>query len=1271
MLKTLFFSLTLTIVYSSVFSQNRETIDLTEILPGSFSVYQSENLSSWIVSNPEIYVTPDGQVLYLGASGTDYKVTPLPGSWVEIDLGLVSSEFKSPEIKPASATNLPRLSKQIGFLEGRKMTISQVFTVESILPVFSPQLSVKKGALAEDQLSQFSTGKWVRFTLPEEGVFKLTASDLKNAGFSEQNDPRNLTVYSSAGFKPELMGSTEIPLLSEKPESAQWDPEQIWYFYSETSKGLTYTTTKNGMSFFDDIYTNDHFVFVGFKNSAGARIEKISGTLIANAEEVTTGKAMVWDNPDVENILKSGEKWYSQRISANSSMMITKKLLDYKTDTPVNLSSAVICQYDYSITARMSIKESGKDIVKDIITGGSNPANYNSQVATGRTVSGVITSLQSDRAILEYALVSPGSAIGWVDWFTLEYQRDLQLPKSKADFYFPGLIAEKPVNIWLKGFENSSQVVFNITDPLKPEVVNPEIMAGEVRFGWTLKPRVANRFFVFNKVSGVTPVSSLPSLQITSPELSSAFSPGINYIIVAPKAFSPAVKRLLAHREKQGWLGSPAYVEDIYLVYSGGKQNAPAIRKFLADVYEAGGQKLKNVLLFGDASFDVKGINGSKPFPGIIPTFESSESLIIDYTHCSDDEYSQISAQEQFSVGVGRIPVSTLTDAENMVDKLINYDLGSDQGDWRSLVTMVADDGLTAEGDDFDLHTSNAETVATQIPSYLSKRKIYTVSYPTITTSGGRRKPEVTSALLDVFNQGSAIINFSGHGNTKVWTHERVFDIGTFLPRLSNKNRLSFLITATCDFGKFDDPDDQSAAEMLVTNKETGVAGIFTTTRLVYTDKSIDGNNNLALNYFLFKNLYSKNENGRNLSIGEIFVLTKKKFANPDGQNKYKVDRNVRKFALLADPAMRLLLPEGNGFLTKNDTLVQSADTISFTTMKENVVSGKITDLQGNPDLTFNGTCFIRLNAEPVLVLIPEWKNRPPTEIKSYFIEGADIFRGLVTVKSGAFTLKFLAPRDVLTNTTPTTLSGYYWNSERSGLLVSPKIFYQAGNNSSKTDSLPPGIFLYVNDSTFSNGQKVSQSSTLFARIQDESGINTTGLGIGHQLSGVLNDDYSSAVDLSQFYTAEIDDYQKGHVEYPLSSLNAGEYTFKLKAWDAFNNGSESEIRFTVTNDNSLAVENLFPYPNPFADRVKFFFNHNQNQAELQVTLSIFTLNGLLIRTLKQNYSFSSGGELLEWDGRDSDHDQVANGIYLAKAIIKDLNSGKTETKILKLFKYN
>lgn len=1273
MLKTLFLFLFLALVNTAGLTQSGVKFDLSPVLQHSFSLSESGSSRQWMISNPDLYFTPSGEVLFLGAEGSDYEVIPSQNSWVETDLGVVVDGSLFPRFLPSSGLSSRLLSKQIGLVDGKKLVLASQFTIiKSRFNEPASELRLSKSN-QKSTLSEFSAGKWIRYKLSEDGVYQVTASDLKKAGFTEQNDQRNLAVYSSSGYKPELLGTNELPLLAEKSETGVWDNDQVWYFYAEISKGLFFNSKKNSVSFYDDQYSNDHFVFIGFKSLPGLRMDQADGEPIVNAEEVTSAKSMVWENPDYENILKSGEGFYSQRISANSSMVFTKKLPDYKTGTPVSLGASVLVQYVYPVLAKMSVLESGRYIVKDIITGSSNPSNYNDQVARERTVSGLIPSLSTDRASVEFSLVSEGPSVGWIDWFTLEYQRDLLLPKTKAGFYFSGQTSNKQINIKLSGFENSSLIALNTSELFHPVAISSvNIMGGDIRFGWTLKAGLQNRFYVFNRNSGVIPINSLPSETILPPELGTAFLSGVNYIIVAPRVFSPDVKRLLAHREKQGWRGSAAWLEDIYLVYSGGKQNGAAIKSFLSDVYQSGGEKLQNVLLFGDASYDVKGIGGTKPFPGIIPTFESTESLDLDFTHCSDDDFSQLSAQEQYSAGVGRLPVSNLSEAEAMVDKLINYDLGSDQGDWRSLVTMIADDGLTATGDDGDLHTSNAETVARLIPSYLSQRKIYTVSYPSITTSNGRRKPEAASAILDLFNQGSAVINYSGHGNTKVWTHERVLEIGTFLPRLTNKNRLPFLITATCDFGKFDDPDDQSAAELLVTHKESGVAGIFTTTRLVYTDKQILGSNNLALNYYLFTNLYQKNENGKNLSLGEIFVKTKRKFASWDPvQSKYKADENVRKFALLGDPAMRLIIPEGTGFLVKNDTLLDASKSVKFTTMEENTLSGKITGLQGEPDESFNGTCFIRLKAEPVLVSVPEWKNRPFVDVPSYLTEGPDIFRGLATVTSGNFTLKFLAPKDVLPNNFPTRLSGYFWNSERNGLLVSPEVFYLAGNTTAKPDSLPPAVFLYVNDSTFKNEQKVSPSSMIYASISDESGINTTGLGIGHQLSGIFNNDISSPVDLSQFYTAEKDNYKKGRLEYPVRSLKEGEYTFRLKAWDAFNNGTESEIRFTVTKESELAVENLYPYPNPFTEKVKFFFNHNQNQTDLQVTLSVYTINGLLIRTLKQNFSGSSAGESLEWDGKDQDGDKIANGIYIAKTKIKDLRSGKTETKISKLLKYN
>ncbi|MCK6601489.1 MAG: type IX secretion system sortase PorU [Bacteroidetes bacterium] len=1270
MLKTLFYLLLFLVPSGLLTAQNFRYADIRPDLPKLFKLRDAGDKSVWTLSNPRLMVSPSGEIIYVGSeSDPSDEVIPERGSFV-------SFSISDPGTRPqaVTVTSEPDFRfwkrRQIGVFSGNDVLICTKFTLSGTgkRQPESSRIAFQKTTAAE---SLFESGLWVRLKPLRSGIFKLTASDLISFGFSKTENPKNLRVFSSSGPRPSGPGTVEIPLFSETTEPDVWSDSQVWYFYSDIQQGIYFDSTSRAFSWYDDIYSENQYLFLGFGTSPGKRMESVPGTLIEGVSETGTAQFMVWENPESENLLKSGTLWVGPRISANSTQIWTQKLPDYVTGSPVLFRGSVLAQYPSTSLARLSILESGQYVVKDIITGYSNPANYEDKVARERTVSGQISKLNQDRASIEIALVSNGTATGWLDWFTLQYSRSLLASKTEIDFFQPS--SGGPVNFRIGGFRDSGILVFNLDNPLSPKVVSQtSISGGDIRFGSILSPEKANRFFAVHKTDGVISAGSLSWERLGVSTVPDAFAAGIDYVIITPPQFTLPAKRLLAHRVAQNWNGAVVTTEDIYTHFSGGKANPEAIRKFIGQVYSAGSGVLKNVLLLGDASYDFKEIGGKKSFPGLIPTFESQESLLQRSTFCSDDDFSRVTSDGQFRVGIGRLPVVTVAEADQMVDKLINYDLNSEKGDWRMKVTMVADDGLTSSGDDYDLHTYNAEVVSTLIPPYLSVRKLYSVSFPTITTSEGRRKPEAANSLINYFNSGSVVINYSGHGNTKVWTHERILEIGAFLPRLTNSSKLPFLITATCDFGKYDDPDEQSAAELLVTQKETGVIGMFTTTRLVYTDRRLDGPYNLALNYYLFSNLFKKNDTGKNLSLGEVYTLTKQHFSELDVKTgKFYTDENVNKFSLLADPATRLLIPEGRGRLLNKEAELTQDSLIQFQIQSVGRLSGRLSELPaGNAD-QFSGSALIRLAGEPVTVTVPEWVSKPGTDVTEYQNEGSDIFKGLVSVSDGQFSMKFMVPSDVTPSRSPARVSGFLWNEKDAGLILSPRIQYISGGTGALTDTLPPSVSLFINDSSFSDGQRVANSGFLKAVISDSSGINTTGLGIGHQLLGILDNDLTGAIDMSPYFTANLNDFTTGTIEYPLSTVSAGPHEFKLKVWDSFNNGAESTIRFVVTEGTDFSVSNLYPYPNPFGKTVRFFYNQNLPDAKVQITASIYTLNGLLIRTLKQHPTETNNGGLLVWDGLDSDGDPVANGIYLARLVLKETGSGKTKTEIIKLMKYN
>ena len=211
-----------------------------------------------------------------------------------------------------------------------------------------------------------------------------------------------------------------------------------------------------------------------------------------------------------------------------------------------------------------------------------------------------------------------------------------------------------------------------------------------------------------------------------------------------------------------------------------------------------------------------------------------------------------------------------------------------------------------------------------------------------------------------------------------------------------------------------------------------------------------------------------------------------------------------------------------------------------------------------------------------------------------------------------------------------------------------------------------------MNDKFFQSGGITDDNPKIFARISDESGINTIGNGIGHDIVAILDGDETNPFILNDYYQANPDDYQNGKVTYPFRDLEPGLHTLTLKAWDVYNNSSITEIQFVVYDkDEELVINNVLNYPNPFIDYTEFWFNHNSSDV-LDVSIQIFTVSGKLVRTL--NGQTSGGGKTTSslskdiiWDGRDDFGDKIGKGVYIYKLKVRSNQLNKQVEKIQKL----
>jgi hypothetical protein len=118
-------------------------------------------------------------------------------------------------------------------------------------------------------------------------------------------------------------------------------------------------------------------------------------------------------------------------------------------------------------------------------------------------------------------------------------------------------------------------------------------------------------------------------------------------------------------------------------------------------------------------------------------------------------------------------------------------------------------------------------------------------------------------------------------------------------------------------------------------------------------------------------------------------------------------------------------------------------------------------------------------------------------------------------------------------------------------------------------------------------------------------------------------------------------------------TLSDGEHQFKIIGEDLINkvnNDEKYELLFYVSSE--IAIIDLYNYPNPFSDETYFTFRLPEIPDELRI--KIYTIAGRFIKELIVNSEqLKNSFNVIHWDGKDADGNEVANGVYIYKAIIR------------------
>jgi hypothetical protein len=421
-----------------------------------------------------------------------------------------------------------------------------------------------------------------------------------------------------------------------------------------------------------------------------------------------------------------------------------------------------------------------------------------------------------------------------------------------------------------------------------------------------------------------------------------------------------------------------------------------------------------------------------------------------------------------------------------------------------------------------------------------------------------------------------------------------------------------------------------SAGEMVLLNKGGGAIALMSTTRLVYSAP------NYTLNRNIFDCAFDRDPEGNTYSLGDIIRIAK---------NKSGGCTNKRNFTLLGDPALKLAFPwHGNVITDSINNVPVSENTDSLKALSVISIAGHIEDPRGEMLTAFNGV------VSPVIF---DKTNRIKThandggEIMEFDLRNNILFSGKTMAKEGKFNFTFIVPRDI-DYTFGNGKISYYANDDSSdmtgyftGLIVG------GFSDSAATDNEGPVIKLYLNDTLFRSGGITDSNPWLLARIEDRAGINTTGSAIGHDLCGFLDNDRSKLIMLNEYFENDFDNYTRGRVNYNLGYLSHGSHSVTVRAWDNFNNSSEASVAFYVEDDGKFILGNLINYPNPFSGETSIIAEHNRPDAELNIVINIYSLDGRIIRKIKTS-SVSSGFVLtpVVWDGTLEGGKRAGRGIY-------------------------
>lgn len=1092
--------------------------------------------------------------------------------------------------------------------------------------------------------SVLSEGRWVKIRVAETGIYKLTYAELKKMGFS---DPLKVSVHGYGGWP--LDEDFTKPYIDDAPATAVWRGDTYLLFYAKGPVKWTYERFEDekGAERHAFVHENNPYSAYGYyfvtDATPVAEVASIPSADQAAALQIATFDDYVVHEKELESVNYSGRQLFGESFEINGSQTFAFQIPGITPDD--GLVRFRFIANPSNTQGKVSLNVDGNQMLQSSFPINDNPA-YTKGIEASRNVAWQGAKTEDTKVTVSY---SPVGHKSYLDYITLQMRRQLK-SYGRPSTFFRSIMARNNIARFTIQDATANMRVFDVTNPLLPALMETTLAGSELSFTIAADPQL--REFALVDLTQTFPTPETVR-DVTAQNLHAL--PQTDMIIVAPPAFGKEADRLADYHRAQTQLRVAVVTpEQVYNEFSSGTPDATAIRRLMKMFYDrsaASSDAPRFLLLFGDGSYDNRQLTSlwrNVPMDNFILTYQTRNSIdwssvmIDDYFGYLDDNTGVNPATDRLSLGIGRFPVRTTAQAKIAVDKTIAYMENKNAGNWKNNLCFVADDGNASDGY-ANAHISHAYELTQMMeknhPEFINN-KFFFDAFKKSSEGGMMTYPDVKAGILKQFKEGTLVFNYTGHGDHKSLSDERV--VSEAMVQQASYTFLPLWITATCDFAPFD-AFETSVGEHVFLNPKSGGVALFSTTRVAFRDSNRD------INQKLIQHLFDKKE-GRRLTLGEVIQATKSDIKH--------FDRT--RFALIGDPALTLAYPDHQVHITEINGQPVSIDTFTFRALEQITIRGEIRDPSGNKASVFNGSLSATLlDSKQTIRTLDNNKTDQIFEYQDY----PNVLQKINNaVENGDFTFAFVVPKDISYSNLPGKISLYALDDnaglEANGAFMNFRVGGTADQAVNDTEG-PEIRALFLNDTLFTDGGKVNETPFFVAILWDKSGVNIGGSSIGHDVTLTIDNNPALSYNLNAYYEMLTGgNAGEGVVKFSIPTLPAGKHTAEFKAWDVLNHSSTQQFTFDVIDNLKPFIVDLKAAPVPARESVTFFLNHNRPESQMTISIRVYDLTG----RLQWEHEESGASDLFKaysvtWNLTSGNGSRIRPGVYVYRAAIRTRSS--------------